>query len=61
MPHFRGRVIWGTCLRFEHALSYFRDIKVSELKNPVFRQEKVGTLDVAVNNFELMKGLESLE
>ena len=61
-PHFGACIVRGSCLRVEEALfGYFGNVEVAEFCCAVAVEENVCALHVSVQNFEFVKGLESLD
>jgi hypothetical protein len=47
-------------LRSKHSLfSYFGDVEIAKLNNSSLGEEQVGTLNVSVANFKIVKGLQA--
>lgn len=60
LPDFGAGIVRSARLSLEQSfLGYLGDIEVSELDHALLGHEQIGTLDVSVDYFEIMKGLQS--
>lgn len=60
LPDFGAGIVRSACLSLEQSfLGYLGDIEVAKLDHALLGHEQIGTLDVSVDYFEIMKGLQS--
>lgn len=61
-PHFGTCVVGRSCLSVEQSLlRYFGNVHVAEFGRAVLVEEYVGTLEISVENFDVMQCTEALD